>query len=91
MRRYTEAVKADVRRRMRPSHRESVDRISEELGIHVITLYKWRKAWRLQGEMVLASEKDPESWSAADKFTVVLETAGLNATELSGCCRERGL
>jgi hypothetical protein len=40
---------------------------------------------------VPASEKDPEGWSAADKFTVVLETAGLNATELSAYCRERGL
>jgi transposase-like protein len=68
-----------------------VARISEELGIHVMTLYKWRKAWRLQGEVVPASEKDPEGWSATDKFTVVLETAGLNATELSAYCRERGL
>ena len=46
---------------------------------------------RLQGEVVPASEKDPDGWSAADKFTVVLETAGLNATELSAYCRERGL
>ena len=38
-----------------------------------------------------ASAKDPEGWSAADKFTLVLETAGLNATELSAYCRERGL
>jgi transposase-like protein len=91
MRRYCEAVKADVRRRMSPPHRQSVARISEELGIHVITLYKWRKAWRLQGEVVPASEKAPEGWSATDKFTVVLETAGLNATELSAYCRERGL
>ena len=91
MRRYSEAVKADVRRRMSPPHRQNVARISEELGIHVITLYKWRKAWRLQGEVVPASEKVPDGWSAADKFTVVLETAGLNATELSGYCRERGL
>ena len=57
----------------------------------MITLYKWRKAWRLQGEVVQASEKEPEGWSAADKFTVVLEAAGLNATELSAYCRERGL
>ena len=91
MRRYSEAVKADVRRRMSPPHRQSVARISEELGIHVITLYKWRKTWRLQGEVVPASEKEPDGWSAADKFTVVLETAGLNATELSAYCRERGL
>ena len=57
----------------------------------MVTLYNWRKAWRLQGEVVPASEKDPEGWSATDKFTVVLETAGLNATELSAYCRERGL
>ena len=91
MRRYSEAVKADVRRRMSPPQRQSVAQISAELGIHVVTLYNWRKAWRLQGEVVPASEKDPDGWSAADKFTVVLETAGLNATELSAYCRERGL
>ena len=38
-----------------------------------------------------ASEKEPEGWSTSDKFTVVLETAGLNATDLSAYCRERGL
>ena len=91
MRRYSEAVKADVRRRMSPPHRQSVAQISAELGIHIVTLYNWRKAWRLQGEVVPASEKDPDGWSAADKFMVVLETAGLNTTELSAYCRERGL
>ena len=89
--RYSEAVKADVRRRMSPPMRQSVAQISAELGIHIVTLYNWRKAWRLQGEVVPASEKDPEGWGATDKFTVVLETAGLNATELSAYCRERGL
>ena len=91
MRRYSEAVKADVRRRMSPPQRQSVARISEELGIHVVTLYNWRKLWRLQGTVVPASEKEPEGWSATDKFTVVMETAGLNETELSAYCRERGL
>jgi transposase-like protein len=81
MRPYSEAVKADVRRRMSPPHRQRVTEIAQELGIHVITLYKWRKAWRLQGEMVPPSHKDPEGWGPADKFTVVLEAAGLNATE----------
>jgi transposase len=27
----------------------------------------------MQGEVVPASEKEPEGWSAADKFTVVME------------------
>jgi transposase len=91
MRRYSEAVKTDVRRRMSPPQRQSVAQISAELCIHFVTLYNWRKAWRLQGEVVPASEKDPEGWGATDKFTVVLETTGLNATELSAYCRERGL
>jgi transposase len=38
-----------------------------------------------------ASEKDTDGWSAAGNFTVILETAGLSATELSAHCRERGL
>jgi len=49
MRRYSEAVQADVRRRISPPHRQSVAQISTELGIHVVTLYSWRKAWRLEG------------------------------------------
>ena len=57
----------------------------------MVNLYNWRKPWRLQREVVRASEKEPEGWSAADIFTVILETAGLNATELSAYCRERGM
>jgi transposase-like protein len=49
MRRYSEAVQSDVRRRMSPPHRQSVAQISQELGIHQATLYNWRKSWRLQG------------------------------------------
>jgi hypothetical protein len=71
--------------------RQSVAQISAELSIHVVTLNNWRKARRLQGDVVPASEKGPEGWGATDKFMVVLETAGLNATELSAYCREWGL
>lgn len=81
--RYREVVKADVRRRMSPPMWQSVVRISEELGIHVVTLYTWRKAQRLQVEVVPAGMMEPEGWSAADKFTVALETADLNSTDRS--------
>jgi hypothetical protein len=30
-----------------PPHRQNLAEIAHELGIHVITLYKWRKTWRL--------------------------------------------
>lgn len=38
-----------------------------------------------------ATGKSAEQWSAAAKFAVVLQTAGLNDTELGAFCRERGL
>ena len=60
MRRYSEAVKAYVMRRMRQPMRQRVSQISAELDIHVVTHCNWRKAWRLQGEVLLASEKEPE-------------------------------
>jgi transposase len=91
MRRYSEALKADVTRRMSPPTRQSVARISAELGIHVVTLYNWRKAWRLPGGVMPASKRVPDGSSSADKFTVVLETAGLNATQISAYCRKRVL
>jgi transposase-like protein len=52
MRPCSDAVKADVRRRMCPPNRQRVVEIARELGIHAITLYKWRMAWRLLGEVV---------------------------------------
>ena len=88
---YSGAVKADVTRRMSSPQRQSVAQISAELGIHVVTLYSWRKAWRSEGQVVPASQKDPDGWGLADIFTVVLQTAGLNTTELSAYFWERGL
>jgi hypothetical protein len=41
--------------------------------------------------MLPASQKNPDGWGPADKLTEVLHTADLNATELGGNCRERGL
>jgi len=82
MRRYSEAVKADLRRRMSPPHRQSVSRISEELGIHLATLYNWRKAWRLQGEVVPSSEKEPDGWSAITPFAVFLADGAEFAIEM---------
>ena len=38
-----------------------------------------------------ASENDHVGWSEADRFTVVIETAGLNPGERSAYCRERCL
>jgi len=66
-----------------------VARISEELGIHVVTLYNGGRPGGLQGEVVPARERS-EGLGATDKFTVVWDCR-LDATEFSAYCRERGL
>jgi len=48
MRRYSEPAKADVKRRMSPLHRQSIAQISEELGIQLVTLYNWKKSYRMR-------------------------------------------
>jgi len=57
------------------------------MGIDTITLYASPKSSHVEVKVVPASQKDPEGWRAADKFTVLLETAELNAIELSAYCR----
>ncbi|RDH43179.1 transposase [Zooshikella ganghwensis] len=37
------------------------------------------------------NKKNAEQWSSADRFNIVVETARLNAAELSEYCRKKGL
>jgi transposase-like protein len=57
MRRYSEADKSEMRRRKTSSHRQSITQISVKLDVNAVALHNWRKAWRLQGEVVPTSEK----------------------------------
>ena len=41
--------------------------------------------------MVAVSKKNPEGWTAAEKITLVLESAGFNDEELTTYYRERRL
>jgi hypothetical protein len=77
MHRYIEAVKPDLRRRMRPSTWPSVALICQELCISLLTLYSWTKAGCLQEEVVSASGKYPEDLGSTEIFSVVLENAAM--------------
>ncbi len=50
---------------MSQPHRQTAARISEELDIHVITLYRWRKTWRLHGEVPVAAPTPPREQRGA--------------------------
>ena len=88
---YDAALREAVRLRMSPPNRESVAEIARDTGITAQTIYNWRSQWQKQGQLVPATNRPPEQWSAADKLAAVIQTAGLSGTELGSFCRERGL
>jgi transposase-like protein len=68
-----------------------VAEIARSSGVNAQTLYCWRHRWKQEGQLVPASSKAPELWSAADKLVAVIEAAGLSGADLGAYCRERGL
>ena len=88
---YDATLREAVRLRMSPPNRESVAEIARDTGVTAQTIYNWRSQWQKQGQLVPATSKPPEQWSAADKLAAVIQAAGLSGTELGSFCRERGL
>jgi transposase len=91
MPRYSEERKASVIRKLLPPNNRSVPEVAREEGISDQTLYNWRQQVRETGVPVPGSGKQTDDWSAEAKFAAVVETASMNASELSEYCRSRGL
>ena len=91
MKGYSPERKESVLRKMMPPISMSVSQLSKESGISDVTLYKWRNELRDKGKPVPGNGKSADSWSAEDKFAVLLETGELNEAELSEYCRKKGL
>ena len=89
--RYTQEMKDAVLVRMMPPNNESVKSISEELGISVQSLYKWRNKARIDGNATPGNGQTSDRWSSEDKFLVVLETYAMNQADLAEYCRKKGL
>ncbi len=88
---YSKERREAVLKKMLPPNNRSIPQISDEEGISVATLYKWRSDARAKGVLLPAGVITPEGWSSADKFAAVVETASLNGAELGKYCRTRGL
>ena len=65
--------------------------VAAEEDISPAVLYHWRQQTRLNGGLFPDDGADPESWTAREKFTAVMETAPLDESERAEYCRKRGL
>jgi transposase-like protein len=91
MTQYTKEKKEHALTLMSAPKNKPVPEVSQLTGIPEATLYLWRKQARSAGRAVPGDGQNPEDWSAADKFAVVLETAPLGEAELAEYCRQKGL
>ena len=88
---YSQELKDAMLRRMLPPNNESISVISREEGISEQTLRNWRDKAREQGYAVPGTDALPDDWSTQDKFLIVVETAGMNETDLAEYARKKGL
>lgn len=91
MTRYTQEKKEHALSLMAAPQNKPVADVARLTGVPEGTLYLWRKQAREQGRAVPGDGQNPEQWSAADKFAVVLEAAPLNEAELGVYCRRKGM
>ena len=71
MARYSKEMKAAIIQKMMPPNNVSVAQLKRETGITDATLYTWRKQARAQGVPVPGNGKNPNQWSAENKFAVL--------------------
>ncbi len=93
---YDPELRAEIRQRMSPHRRSrpeaiagSVAEIARSTGVNAQSHYSWRHRWKQEGQLVPASSKAPELWSAADKLAAVIQAAGLSGADLGAYCCER--
>ena len=88
---YSPELKEALLRRMLPPNNESITKIAREEGLSEQTLRNWRDKARKDGYAAPGTDAVPDDWSTQDKFLVVVETAGLNESELAEYARKKGL
>jgi len=82
--RYGQAMKARVVARLLPPESASLETVSRDIGVSVVTLERWR-------EDVQSRPARGRAWTAAARLEAVIVTAALDETGKSAWCREHGV
>ena len=91
MKKYSKKFKESIIARMLPPGEVSIPGLEKETGISRNTLYCWRIKHRNTIGNITEKPRVTNILSSEDKFSIVVETAGLNEVELSQYCRKKGL
>ena len=88
---YSTERRAAVLKKLEPPNAVPVRQLAKYERISEATLHSWRRDARSKGRLLPDADAGPEGWTSRDKFAAVLETAAMNAADLSTYCRQRGL
>ena len=84
MARYGKSFKARAVARLLPPESSGVAEVSQEIGVSVATLERWRSE-------ALASGSGERSWTAVARLEAVIGTASMDEAARSAWCREQGV
>lgn len=84
MARYSNTFKDRAVARLMPPESASVQQVSQELGVSVATLERWRAN-------ALSAPGGDRIWTAAARLQAVIATAAMDEAQRSAWCRENGV
>lgn len=84
MARYGEKFKQRAVARLLPPESSAISTVSQEMGISVATLERWRAD-------ALSKPARERAWTAAARLQAVIATAAMDEVQLSAWCREQGV
>ena len=84
MARYGEKFKQRAVARLLPPESSAISAVSQEMGISVATLERWRAD-------ALSKPARERVWTAAARLQAVISTAAMDEAQLSAWCREQGV
>jgi transposase len=84
MARYAQELKNKVVARLLPPEAASLEAVSQEVGVSVATLERWRS-------QALAQPELERNWTAAARLEAILSTAALDEQSKNAWCRSHGL
>ena len=84
MARYSNDFKGRAVARLLPPESAEISRVSQEIGVSVATLERWRAD-------ALSRPARERAWTAAARLEAVIATAAMDEGQRSAWCREKGV
>lgn len=84
MARYGQAFKNKVLAKLLPPSLASLEQVSQEVGVSIDTLERWRAE-------ALTTPARERAWSASARLSAVITTAAMDEASRSAWCRENGV